>query len=99
MDARSIRHVVSLLMTWAATLLFSFTAIGYLRDVWEEGFSWIRVTKVGAAGFICVFGWLSIGFGWWTQSEEPRPGHCETCDYDLTGNTSGTCPECGTPIQ
>ena len=23
-------------------------------------------------------------------------GHCQTCAYDLTGNTSGTCPECGT---
>ncbi len=26
------------------------------------------------------------------------PGHCESCKYDLTGNTSGICPECGTPI-
>jgi hypothetical protein len=25
----------------------------------------------------------------------PRPGHCQTCSYDLTGNTSGVCPECG----
>jgi len=23
---------------------------------------------------------------------------CPTCSYNLTGNTSGTCPECGTPI-
>ena len=23
---------------------------------------------------------------------------CPTCSYDLTGNTSGTCPECGTAI-
>jgi hypothetical protein len=27
-----------------------------------------------------------------------RQGHCPTCHYDLTGNLSGTCPECGTPI-
>jgi len=26
-----------------------------------------------------------------------RPGHCRSCGYDLRGNTSGTCPECGTP--
>ena len=25
-------------------------------------------------------------------------GLCERCAYDLTGNTSGVCPECGTPI-
>jgi hypothetical protein len=23
---------------------------------------------------------------------------CPKCSYDLTGNTSGTCPECGTPV-
>jgi len=24
---------------------------------------------------------------------------CLKCGYNLTGNTSGTCPECGTPIR
>jgi hypothetical protein len=23
--------------------------------------------------------------------------HCQVCGYNLTGNTSGVCPECGTP--
>ena len=23
------------------------------------------------------------------------PGHCQRCGYDLTGNESGICPECG----
>lgn len=26
------------------------------------------------------------------------PGHCQQCRYNLTANTSGICPECGTPI-
>ena len=26
-----------------------------------------------------------------------RPGHCPRCGYDLTGNVSGVCPECGRP--
>jgi hypothetical protein len=25
----------------------------------------------------------------------PPPGHCRRCGYDLTGNASGVCPECG----
>jgi hypothetical protein len=25
-------------------------------------------------------------------------GHCATCNYNLTGNISGICPECGTEI-
>lgn len=27
------------------------------------------------------------------------PGHCKQCGYNLTGNTSGICPECGTPTR
>ena len=26
-------------------------------------------------------------------------GNCPACAYDLTGNVSGTCPECGTPFE
>ena len=26
------------------------------------------------------------------------PGLCPHCRSDLTGNVSGTCPECGTPV-
>jgi hypothetical protein len=27
------------------------------------------------------------------------PGHCQTCGYNLTGNVSGVCPECGEPCK
>lgn len=26
-------------------------------------------------------------------------GYCDVCDYNLTGNVSGRCPECGTPVK
>ncbi|HEY3241813.1 MAG TPA: hypothetical protein VGM03_00550 [Phycisphaerae bacterium] len=32
----------------------------------------------------------------WVRDRRPKPGHCQRCGYDLTGNTSGVCPECGT---
>ena len=32
------------------------------------------------------------------QQRRIGQGFCPTCSYDLTGNTSGTCPECGTTI-
>jgi len=28
-----------------------------------------------------------------------KASQCESCGYDLTGNTSGTCPECGAKIS
>ena len=34
---------------------------------------------------------------WWLD-RRPPPGHCQSCGYDLTGNTSGVCPECGTDV-
>jgi hypothetical protein len=27
-----------------------------------------------------------------------REGHCRMCGYELTGNESGVCPECGAPM-
>jgi Mn2+/Fe2+ NRAMP family transporter len=32
----------------------------------------------------------------WVPSEHM---HCESCGYDLTGNESGRCPECGTELH
>jgi predicted RNA-binding Zn-ribbon protein involved in translation (DUF1610 family) len=31
----------------------------------------------------------------WHHDRRPPKGHCQRCGYDLTGNESGTCPECG----
>jgi hypothetical protein len=35
----------------------------------------------------------------WLLDRRPQPGRCSSCGYDLTGNTSGVCPECGTPVS
>ena len=32
---------------------------------------------------------------WHVEQCSAPPGYCQTCTYDLTGNTSGFCPECG----
>lgn len=29
----------------------------------------------------------------------PRPNHCSHCGYNLTGNVSGVCPECGARLK
>lgn len=35
---------------------------------------------------------------WYTRKRIP-PGHCQKCGYNLTGNVSGVCPECGERTQ
>jgi hypothetical protein len=35
---------------------------------------------------------------WWRDRRRLPPGHCRQCGYNLTGNVSGVCPECGTPV-
>ena len=31
----------------------------------------------------------------WRRLRRPLPGHCRKCGYDLTGNVTGVCSECG----
>ncbi|MHC5112221.1 MAG: hypothetical protein ACYTHJ_20380 [Planctomycetota bacterium] len=39
---------------------------------------------------------LFTGLLWlWAWRSYRPPGSCRKCGYDLTGNTTGTCPECG----
>jgi hypothetical protein len=37
----------------------------------------------------------------WAHRRDPRyrPGHCCGCGYDLTGNETGVCPECGRDVR
>ena len=40
----------------------------------------------------------AIWFWSWMGGTSRIHSHCRKCGYNLTGNTSGTCPECGTPV-
>jgi hypothetical protein len=43
---------------------------------------------------LLVAGAILSAWLWW-RDRRPPPGHCQSCGYDLTGNASGVCPECG----
>jgi hypothetical protein len=38
---------------------------------------------------------LPTAFMFYRDRNRIPPGHCSTCGYNLTGNVSGVCPECG----
>ena len=70
---------------------------------------WRRIKRGGAGGlrgFVCPL-WLVFlctalppTMLWLLRPRVRFPtGHCQTCGYNLTGNVSGVCPECGTKID
>jgi hypothetical protein len=52
------------------------------------------------SSFIFFTPWSAAFFStMWIRRNRPRlAGQCLSCGYDLTGNVSGVCPECGTQI-
>ncbi len=41
---------------------------------------------------------VPTAFLFYRDRRRPGPGHCQSCGYDLTGNVSGVCPECGEKV-
>lgn len=40
---------------------------------------------------------VPTAFLWRREQRRSKSGHCRNCGYNLTGNVTGRCPECGTP--
>ena len=59
---------------------------------WAHGL-WIPIWMLLAA-----FG-PTTAFLWYTERYRISSGHCKKCGYDLTGNMSGRCPECGAAVK
>ncbi|MCG8403573.1 MAG: hypothetical protein MI923_00100 [Phycisphaerales bacterium] len=84
---------------WVVTSLFIVAGVAV---VWPFIF---RSSITGPYSTLC---WLFLPIGWfltmllWWIDYRPTAalpsGLCATCGYNLTGNASGICPECGTPI-
>lgn len=56
-----------------------------------------HVVFVSACTFI-VAPFVGAAKRWW-RADRHRRGHCRKCGYNLTGNVSGRCPECGKDIE
>jgi hypothetical protein len=57
--------------------------------------------SVATGAWVGVPLWFPLGLSllvalvaWWSHRHRPQHA-CIKCEYDLTGNTSGVCPECG----
>lgn len=71
-------------------------ALGYMEYLEYDELG----SLLGIGGALALIGLISLGNAVrFPGKQNYAPGHCRKCDYDLTGNRSGTCPECGTPFQ
>ncbi len=92
---------------------FSMNASGpeWFRDFWTaraQNLAWCWTPYISRGwpfGILLVPSWVAaVLFGvpaaylWWLDRRRIRPGHCQGCGYNLTGNVSGRCPECGEAV-
>jgi len=69
----------------------------YLISGFPNNLPWAIFVNTGYYVLICFFCWKLYRH---YRPLPPSDGNaCLTCEYDLTGNESGTCPECGTVIS
>jgi hypothetical protein len=64
-----------------------------LQRYQEFRFVWLLVL-LALLPALCL---ILRGFDRWRRSRMLPENACRTCGYNLTGNVSGICPECGTP--
>lgn len=80
---KSARHLaVTLLCSTGSTLAVA----AFFSPAWH-------VLKLGAPLFVFVATALVARF--FLPDAHPSVGHCPDCGYNLHGNLSGVCPECG----
>jgi len=64
-------------------------------DIWFEGQFTLPSPVIVAVSLIVPAWW---GFRRAVKNRNSRQNLCRACSYDLTGNTSGVCPECGRAV-
>ena len=88
-------------LLWLATLTLWATALYQESSPSPVRYGIILVTTVVsiAAGAILPFLWLGTHLAEADRRHRLAQGRCSACNYNLQGNTSGVCPECGVPIH
>jgi len=79
--------------------LMQSLALPVLFDVASGSISRLLLVSVWYAGTFALVTHV-LGTDVLARAKRARwAGRCVKCHYDLTGNVSGICPECGTPVD
>ena len=85
---------VGVVVTFGLAWLF-LPSFDTSTGLWAAGFTAFVLVPLGAV-LGCVLG-VMIGARFDRGHRRAKPGHCP-CGYDLRGNESGTCSECGVQV-
>lgn len=87
---------------WTAFDVFSIERLGSRGRLYKS--TWLYSWYASKNFYLLVIAlWPLVAalvagnvFWYWRDwRRRVRPGHCAKCGYNLTGNISGRCPECG----
>ena len=88
---------------WKSFDLKWISAETWVEPIDFESARWERAIEVRSRAwllFLACGAYPTVAFirGPLRRWRRRRKGQCAICGYDLTGNTSGRCPECGRPV-
>ena len=81
---------------WLTIRLFHVRPQDRLAYALRRPFESLMEWRVLPYWFLCAVIAVPTLLLWRLDRRRIPPGHCRKCGYDLTGNVSGRCPECGT---
>ena len=77
--------------TWLPLFLLLGIATGFCTGDWCAASMLMVLSLIGALDEVVI----RVA----DRGERPQAPQCHRCRYDLTGNISGVCPECGARIR
>jgi len=89
------RHNGYSMRAFLATVLGILILVGTRNWPWGIDLFWSYVGLPPIAAFLVA---STQEFVRRRKEAKGGPSQCAVCEYNLTGNLSGVCPECGTPV-
>ena len=92
---RRVRHSVRMILSTVLTVVAGLAMVSayFAASVFIGRWAGIAVILV-----VPVVMWVLLERSDWVRTRRQERGRCAGCGYDLTGNVSGLCPECGDRI-
>ncbi|GMU22893.1 MAG: hypothetical protein AMXMBFR13_29770 [Phycisphaerae bacterium] len=90
---------VDTVVQWSLLTQVVHFSDGFLLYQDAKPFSWIPASSLSSPSEVAELNrLLRSKIAKHVFVDRKSAGHCQSCGYDLTGNTSGVCPECGTQL-